>query len=57
MSVSLATLASDTFSYVTVISFVPICCIVAFGLPGKLPLHDRAADWSMLNDDFIQNNS
>ena len=56
MSVSLAPFAPATFSHVTVISFVPDCCIVAFGVQGKLPLLGRAAEKSMLNDDFIPNN-
>ena len=56
MSVSLAPFAPATFSHVTVMPFVPACCIVAFGVPGKLPLLGRAVKKSMFNDDFIQNN-
>jgi len=55
-SVFLVPVAQAIFSHTTVRSFVPVCCIVAFGVLGKLRLHSRAVDWSMLNDDFIQNN-
>jgi hypothetical protein len=56
ISESLAPFAPATFSYVMVISFVPACCIVVIGVPGKLPLLGRAAEKPMFNDDFIQNN-